>query len=82
MLPSRPLSPRRLSEKESALCLLILPAGAPALPRSDAPLHTTFRDCAAHAVRPISAEVVERAIQLVYHLDEIADAVELVQLFT
>jgi 2-methylcitrate dehydratase PrpD len=58
------------------------PSGSPALPLSDAQLHAKFRDCAAHAVRPISAEVVERAIQLVYHLDEIADAVELVQLFT
>ena len=48
----------------------------------DAPLHTTFRDYAAHAVRPISAEVVERASQLVYHVDDIADAVELVQLFS
>jgi len=58
------------------------PSGSPELPLSDAQLHAKFRDCAAHAVRPISAEVVERAIQLVYHVDEIADAVELVQLFT
>ena len=42
----------------------------------------TFCDCAAHAVRPIAAAGVERAIQLVYHVDEIADAVELMQRFT
>jgi hypothetical protein len=58
------------------------PSGSPALPLSDLQLQEKFRDCAAHAVRPIPAEVVERAIQLVYHLDEIADAVELVRLFT
>jgi len=58
------------------------PSGSPELPLSDVQLQAKFRDCAAHAVRPIPAEVVERAIQLVYHVDEIADAVELVRLFT
>ena len=58
------------------------PSGSPELPLSDVQLHAKFRDCAAHAVRPISAEVVERAMQLVYHLDDIADVVELMQLFT
>src|SRR5262249_8810286 len=45
-------------------------SGSPELPLSDAQLQAKFRDCAAHAVQPISSEVVERAIDLVSHLDE------------
>jgi hypothetical protein len=58
------------------------PSGSPERPLSDTQLHAKFRDCAAHAVRAISAEVVERAIDLVSHLDETPNAVELIHLFT
>src|SRR4030095_8130358 len=47
------------------------PSGSPELPPSDAQLHAKFRGCGAHALRPTSPEVVERTIQLVYHLDDI-----------
>src|SRR5207244_12416506 len=72
----------RRTDGRTAMLETTSPSGSPELPLSDAQLHAKFRDCAAHAVRPIPAEVVERAVQLVYHLDEIADTVELVRLFT
>jgi 2-methylcitrate dehydratase PrpD len=56
------------------------PSGSPEKPLSDAQLEAKFRDCAAHAVRPISSQVVGHAIQLVEHLDEAADATALVRL--
>jgi 2-methylcitrate dehydratase PrpD len=56
------------------------PSGSPQKPLSDAHLQAKFRDCAAHAVRPISSQVVGYAIQLVEHLEEAADATELVRL--
>src|SRR5262249_40689997 len=37
------------------------PSGSPEKPLSDAQLEAKFRDCAAHSVRPIPQEVVERA---------------------
>jgi 2-methylcitrate dehydratase PrpD len=58
------------------------PSGSPERPLSETQLHAKFRDCAAHAIQPISAEVVERAIDLVSHLDETPNAVELIHLFT
>jgi 2-methylcitrate dehydratase PrpD len=58
------------------------PAGSPEKPLSDAQLQAKFRDCAAHAVKPIPEEVVEQAIQLTYHLDDIPDATVLVRLFS
>ena len=42
---------------------------------------TLFRDCAAHAVRPMPEEVVERALHIIDHLDEVPDVLELIQLF-
>ncbi len=58
------------------------PSGSPARPLSDAQLHAKFRDCAAHAVKPIPEEVVERAIQFVQQMDNVTDATELVRLFS
>jgi len=57
------------------------PSGSPERPLSDARLQEKFRDCAAHAVKPIAPEVVERAIQLIQHLDEAEDATALIRLF-
>jgi 2-methylcitrate dehydratase PrpD len=57
------------------------PSGAPENPLSDAQLRDKFRDCAAHAVRPIAAEVVERAMRFIQQLEETPDATALVRLF-
>jgi hypothetical protein len=57
------------------------PSGSPEKPLSDAQLHAKFHDCAAHAVRPIAAEVVERAIRFIQHMEEATDATDLVRLF-
>jgi 2-methylcitrate dehydratase PrpD len=57
------------------------PSGSPEKPLSDAQLQAKFRDCAAHAARPIPQEVVERAIQLIQDLDDIPDATMLIRLF-
>jgi hypothetical protein len=58
------------------------PSGSPTHPLSTAQLEAKFRDCAAHAVRPLSAESVEQAIHLVSHLEETADAIALVRLLS
>jgi hypothetical protein len=57
------------------------PSGSPQKPLNDAQLQAKFRDCAAHAVRPLAAEVVERAMQFIRQLEEATEATELVRLF-
>jgi hypothetical protein len=57
------------------------PSGSPEKPLSDAQLQAKFRDCASHAVRPISEAVVEQAIQLINRLDDWPDAAALIRLF-
>jgi 2-methylcitrate dehydratase PrpD len=57
------------------------PSGSPEKPLGDAQLQAKFRDCAAHAVRPIGAEVVERAMWFIEHLEDAPEATELVRLF-
>jgi 2-methylcitrate dehydratase PrpD len=57
------------------------PSGSPHKPLSDAQLHAKFRDCAAHAVKPIPEDTVGRAIQLIDHLDDSPDATALIRLF-
>ena len=57
------------------------PSGSPDKPLTDAQLQAKFRDCAAHALRPIPQEAVEHAMQLIAHLDDSPDAMELVRLF-
>jgi 2-methylcitrate dehydratase PrpD len=56
------------------------PAGSPERPLSAAQLEAKFRDCAAHAVRPMSEAVVARALHLIHHLDDVPDVLELLQL--
>jgi 2-methylcitrate dehydratase PrpD len=58
------------------------PSGSPDKPLSDAQLQAKFRDCAAHAVQPIAAEVVERAIQFIQQMEEAPEATALVRLFS
>jgi 2-methylcitrate dehydratase PrpD len=58
------------------------PSGSPEKPLSDAQLQDKFRDCAAHAVRPIPPEKVEQAVRLIDHLDDSPDATALVRLFS
>ena len=57
------------------------PSGSPDKPLTDAQWQAKFRDCAAHAVRPIPQPVVEQAIQLIAHMDDSPDATALVRLF-
>jgi len=58
------------------------PSGSPQKPLSDTQLEGKFRDCAAHAVKPIPEGVVECTIQLVGHLEDAADALELVRILS
>jgi 2-methylcitrate dehydratase PrpD len=57
------------------------PSGSPQKPLSDAQLQSKFRDCAAHAVRPIGTEVVEGSIRFIERLEDAAEATDLVRLF-
>jgi 2-methylcitrate dehydratase PrpD len=57
------------------------PSGSPEKPLSDAQLQAKFRDCAAHAVKPIPTEIVEQAIRFVQQMEEATEATELVRLF-
>jgi 2-methylcitrate dehydratase PrpD len=58
------------------------PSGSPQKPLSDAQLHAKFRDCAAHAVKPIPEEVVGRAIRFIQQMEDAPEASELVRLFS
>jgi 2-methylcitrate dehydratase PrpD len=71
----------RRTDGRAASLETTVPSGSPEHPLSEAQLDAKFRDCAAHAARPISQEVVEQAIHCVRHLDEAAEATELVRLF-
>jgi 2-methylcitrate dehydratase PrpD len=55
--------------------------GSPERPLSDSQLEAKFRDCAAHAVRPISATTVDQAIEWVQRLETYDDAAALIRLF-
>jgi 2-methylcitrate dehydratase PrpD len=71
----------RLADGRVATVETTLPSGSPANPLSDAQLEAKFRDCAAHAARPLPGETIDRALDLLRHLDEAADATALVRLF-
>jgi 2-methylcitrate dehydratase PrpD len=57
------------------------PSGSPEKPLSQTQLAAKFRDCAAHAARPIPSDRVEQVMQLIDQLDECPDATALVRLF-
>jgi 2-methylcitrate dehydratase PrpD len=71
----------RRADGRSASLETTSPSGSPQKPLSDAQLQAKFRDCAAHAVRPIAPEVVERAIQFIENMDDATEATDLVRLF-
>ncbi len=58
------------------------PSGSPEKPLSDAQLCAKFRDCAAHAVKPLPEEAVEGAIRFVQQMEDATEATELVRLFS
>jgi 2-methylcitrate dehydratase PrpD len=58
------------------------PSGSPQQPLSDAQLHAKFRDCAAHAAKPIAEATVQHAMHLIDQLDDRPDATALVRLFS
>jgi 2-methylcitrate dehydratase PrpD len=72
----------RRADGRTASLATTSPSGSPDKPLSDAQLHTKFRDCAAHAVKPIPEEVVERAIRFVQQMEHATDATQLVRLFS
>lgn len=55
----------RLASRETAT-----PSGSPEHPLSTAQLEAKFRDCAAHAVRPLRQSEVEKLIVFIHHLEE------------
>jgi hypothetical protein len=57
------------------------PSGSPERPLSDMQLAAKFRDCAAHAARPLAQATIEHAIDHIWHLDKAIDATELLRLF-
>ena len=57
------------------------PRGSPALPLSDAERVAKFRDCAAHAARPIADATVDRAIGMLDTLEDAPDIAALTRLF-
>ncbi len=57
------------------------PLGSPDRPLTDAQLAAKFRDCAAHAARPIAAEAMDRAIAAVGALEQLPDVASLPRLF-
>ena len=58
------------------------PSGSPEKPLSDAQLQAKFRDCAAHAVKPIPEEIVDQAIRFVQQMEDAPEATALVPLFS
>jgi 2-methylcitrate dehydratase PrpD len=54
--------------------------GDPANPVSQALLEDKFRDCVSFAVNPVSAQNVEKAIELIANLEHAADATEVMRL--
>lgn len=57
-----------------------VPSGAPENPLSDAQLEAKFRDCAAHARRPLADEQVDHLLATVSRMEEIADITTLMHL--
>jgi 2-methylcitrate dehydratase PrpD len=72
---------RRTDGRMAALETTV-PSGSPERPLSAVQLQAKFRDCATHAVRPLSAKVVEWAMHLVSRLEETADVTALIRLLS
>lgn len=56
--------------------------GNPKNPVSQDLLEGKFRDCASFAVNPVSKGNVEKVIELVAHLEDVADAAEVMRLLS
>ncbi|MBM3224379.1 MAG: MmgE/PrpD family protein [Candidatus Tectomicrobia bacterium] len=69
----------RRTDGRSATLVTRGTSGSPDLPLSDPQLQAKFRDCAAHAVRPLSAVTVEQMIEMIAHLEDVADTGELMR---
>jgi 2-methylcitrate dehydratase PrpD len=83
----RPQAPRgwaaltvRRTDGRQATRETAAPSGSPAQPLTTAQLEAKFRDCAAHAVRPLSEAVVIRLMADVQHLEELPTISALLQL--
>jgi 2-methylcitrate dehydratase PrpD len=72
---------RRTDGRSATVETAIDALGSPERPLSDAQLEAKFRDCAAHAVRAISATTIDQAIELVQQLETSDDAAALIRLF-
>ena len=70
----------RRTDGRSATLTTTSPSGAPERPLSATQLEAKFRDCAAHAIRPLSERTVAQTLHVIDHLDETADAMELIRL--
>ncbi len=57
------------------------PVGSPEKPLSDAQLEAKFRDCARHAVQPLSDASVDAALAVIGRLETLVDARELLNHF-
>jgi 2-methylcitrate dehydratase PrpD len=70
----------RRSDGRQAVRETTAPSGSPTHPLSTAQLEAKFRDCAAHAVRPLSEPVVTGLLTGVQHLEDMPAITALVQL--
>jgi 2-methylcitrate dehydratase PrpD len=70
----------RRTDGRSASQSIAMPLGAPENPLSEAQQIAKFRDCAAHAVRPIPSETIEQVLTTLATFDEVADARSLIRL--
>lgn len=69
----------RLTDGRSATVETTTPLGAPENPLTEALREQKFRDCAANAIHPISAEAVARTLQKVSALQDLGRAAELLE---
>jgi 2-methylcitrate dehydratase PrpD len=71
----------RLTDGRVLMQDVTAPRGSPALPLTDAERVAKFRDCAAHAVRPIADATVDRGIDMLGTLEAAPDMAALTRLF-
>ena len=68
------------SDGSSGAVELAPPSGSPINPLSAAQIEEKFRDCAAHALRPLDREISDAIIELVLCLQDVRDLSELINL--
>jgi 2-methylcitrate dehydratase PrpD len=71
----------RLRDGRTATARVGPPLGSPENRLSDEQLALKFADCARHAVRPLADEAVQAAIQMVLHLEEVANVSDMLRRF-